>query len=87
MAGERIMRAASLQVRVAQYLSERRRLGFSGHTQAYAIRSFTRHVQTVGYRGPLTMEIMADWARHDSHGSDDPHTWARRLKLLRTFLR
>lgn len=81
------MRATSLQVCVEQYLSERRRLGFSGHTQAYAIRSFACHVQTVGHRGPLTVEIMADWARHDSHGSADPHTWARRLKLLRTFLR
>ena len=30
---------------------------------------------------------MADWARSDSHGSTDPLTWARRLKLLRTFLR
>ena len=87
MAGVRIMRATSLLVRVEQYLSERRRLGFSGHTQAYAIRSFTRHVQTIGHRGPLTVEVMADWARRDSHGSTDPLTWARRLKLLRTFLR
>lgn len=81
------MSAASLQVRVEQYLSERRRLGFSGRTQTYAIRSFTRHVQTVGHRGPLTLDVMANWARCDSHDSVDPLTWARRLKLLRTFLR
>jgi integrase len=81
------MRAVSLQVRVEQYLAERRRLGFSGRTQAYAIRSFTRYVQTVRHRGPLTLEVMADWARQDSHGSTDPLTWARRLKQLRTFLR
>ena len=81
------MRATSLQVRVEQYLTERRRLGFSGRTHTYAIRSFTRYVQTVGHRGPLTVEIMADWARRDSHNSTDPLTWARRLKLLRTFLR
>jgi integrase len=30
---------------------------------------------------------MADWARRDSHGSIDPRTWARRLKLLRSFTR
>ena len=30
---------------------------------------------------------MADWARRDSHGSTDPRTWARRLKLLRSFMR
>ena len=33
------------------------------------------------------MEIMADWARRDSHGSNDPLTWARRLKTLRSFMR
>ena len=30
---------------------------------------------------------MTDWARRDSHGSNDPHTWARRLKHLRSFTR
>ena len=30
---------------------------------------------------------MAEWARRDSHGSNDPHTWARRLKKLRSFTR
>lgn len=77
----------SLQVRVEHYLVERRRLGFSARTQAYALRSFACHIQTVGHRGPLTVEVMADWARRDSHGSSDPLTWARRLKLLRSFLR
>ena len=78
---------ASLQARVERYLAERHRLGFSARTQAYALRSFVRHVQAVGHHGPLTVEVMADWARRDSHGSSDPLTWARRLKLLRSFLR
>jgi len=77
----------SLHARVERYLVERRRLGFSDRSQAYALRSFARHVQAVSHRGPLTVEVMADWARHDSHGSSDPLTWARRLKLLRSFLR
>jgi integrase len=77
----------SLQSRVERFLVERHRLGFSERTQAYALRSFARHVQAMGHRGPLTVEIMADWARRDSHGSSDPHTWARRLKILRTFTR
>jgi integrase len=68
-------------------LAERHRLGFSGRTQAYALRSFVKHVQATHYRGPLTVEVMTDWARRDSHESTDPLTWARRLKLLRTFLR
>jgi integrase len=77
----------SLQARVERYLVERRRLGFSGRNDACTLRSFARHVQTAGYRGPLTVEVMAEWARRDSHGSSDPHTWARRLKKLRTFTR
>ena len=81
------MSTVSLQRRVEAYLAERHRLGFSGCTQAYAVRSFAKHVQAVHHRGPLTVEVMADWARRDSHGSTDPLTWARRLKKLRTFLR
>jgi integrase len=81
------MRTVSLHRRVEDYLAERHRLGFSGRTQAYALRSFAKHVQPIRHRGPLTVEVMAEWARRDSHGSTDPLTWARRLKLLRTFLR
>jgi len=53
----------------------------------YALRSFAKHVRSVGHRGPLTVEVMTQWAKCDSHGSNDPLTWARRLKSLRTFLR
>jgi integrase len=81
------MSTLSLQTRIAHYSAERRRLGFSGRTEMYALRSFARHVQAIGHRGPLTVEVMAQWAKCDSHGSSDPLTWARRLKRLRTFLR
>ncbi|MER1941743.1 tyrosine-type recombinase/integrase [Castellaniella sp. FW104-16D08] len=77
----------SLSSHVEKYLVERRRLGFSDRNDGYSLRSFARHVRAVGHRGPLTTEVMADWARHDSHASSDPHTWARRLKKLRTFAR
>ena len=88
MAGEYIMSAPiSLHARIKAYLAERRRLGFALHSMEYALRSFASHVQAVGHRGPLTLEVMTDWARHDSHGSIDPHTWARRLKNLRSFTR
>lgn len=78
---------ATLQSRIELYLAERRRLGFSCRGEAGILRSFVHHVQSVNHRGPLTVEVMADWARRDSHGSTDPHTWARRLKRLRTFTR
>jgi len=79
--------ATSLLARVERYLVERRRLGFSERHQAYSLRSLARHVQATGHQGPLSVEVMADWARRDSHGSNDPLTWARRLKTLRSFMR
>jgi integrase len=78
---------ASLQSRVDLHLLERRRLGFSCRNEGGTLRSFVHHVRSVNHRGPLTWKVMADWARRDSHGSTDPHTWARRLKRLRTFTR
>jgi len=77
----------SLQLRVERYLAQRRLLGFSLRSPAYALRSFARYVRSIGHCAPLTVEVMADWARRDSHGSTDPHTWARRLKQLRSFTR
>lgn len=77
----------SLQARVELYLVERSRLGFCGRDDACTLRSFARHVQASGHRGPLTVEVMAEWARCDRRGSSEPHTWARRLKKLRSFMR
>jgi hypothetical protein len=79
--------AASLRVLVERYLRERRRLGFGLVGTDSALRSFARHVQAIDHHGPLTVEVMADWARCDSRASTDPHTWARRLKKLRSFMR
>jgi integrase len=78
---------ASLLSRVALYLAERRHLGFLCRDEAGILRSFAHHVQSVNHLGPLTVEVMADWARRNSSGNSNPHTWARRLKKLRTFMR
>ena len=86
MAGERSMSTpTSMQARVEQFLVERRQLGFSD--DGYVLRSFARHVHAAGHRGALTVELMAAWARSDRREGNDPRTWARRLKRLRTFLR
>ena len=68
---------------VERYLTERRRLGFQLTSAAYSLRSMAEHVRRTRHRGPLTLEVMAQWARQDSHRSTDPRTWARRLKQLR----
>jgi integrase len=88
VAAERIMTArVSLQGRVDAYLAERRRLGFQLTKMRWALTSFARYAAKVRHRGPLSLEVMAEWARHDHWHRDSPPTWARRLKLLRPFTR
>src|SRR5690606_29286295 len=72
---------------VDRYLTERRTLGFQLRSAAYSLRSLAECVGRPRQRGPLTLEVMAQWARLDSHASVDPRTWARRLKQLRSFTR
>jgi integrase len=76
-----------LQGRVDDYVAERRRLGFKLHSSGMALSSFARYVVSVRHQGPLTVKLMADWARLDKTQSHAPGTWARRLKLLKPFTR
>lgn len=69
------------------YLNERRQLGFGLRNPGYAILSFARYMDALNSQEPPTVEMMADWARQDQGHSDDPATWARRLKNLRSFCR
>jgi integrase len=77
----------TMQTHATNYLRERRRLGFGLRTTGYAVTSFARYIDGLGHHGPLTVEVMADWARCDHWHSDEPATWARRLKQLRSFAR
>ncbi len=77
----------TMQIHADNFLSERRRLGYGMRTAAYSINSFARHVDTLDPQCPITVEVMADWARRDKGNSDKPETWARRLKSLRAFTR
>jgi integrase len=77
----------TMQAHTANYLSERRRLGFQLRSTGSTLMSFARYVDGLVYQGPLMVETMADWARRDHRHSDDPATWARRLKLLRPLAR
>ena len=79
--------SAALATRVECYLEERRCLGFDLRCPAYCLRSLARHVLHCGHCGPLTMEVMAEWARQTNRSRVDSRTWARRLKSLRPFTR
>ncbi len=75
----------SMQTRVRDFLAERRRLGFELTNMGRGLREFARYIDAQGWCKPLTVEIMAEWARRDKHHSNAPITWARRLKMLRPF--
>ncbi len=77
----------TMQSHAENYLDERRRLGYRLRSPTYALRSFARYVDGLGLEGPLTVEVMAAWARRAKTHGDNPATWARRLKLLRPFAR
>lgn len=77
----------SLKARVEQYLAERRRAGFGLSTMGHGLASFARFVQAAGHCGPLTVDLMAAWARQAKSGHGGRATWARRLKMLRPFTR
>jgi hypothetical protein len=73
----------SMQTHAENYLGERRRLGFGLRTPGYSVLSFARFVDSLNSQEPLTVEIMADWAKQDQGNTIKPSTWARRLKHLR----
>lgn len=75
----------SLQARVEQYLVERRKLGFALRSMGHGLPSFARYVASAGHHGPLTVDLMAAWARQAKSGHGNRTTSARRLKMLRPF--
>lgn len=77
----------SLQARIEQYLVERRRVGFELRSMARGLACFAKHVDAVGHRGPLTVDLMAAWARQAKVNAFDRAASARRLKMLRPFTR
>lgn len=77
----------SLQARIDDYLAERRRLGFQLHSRDTLLAGFARYVASQHHRGPLTVELMVDWACQDKWHRGTPGTWAARLARLRHFIR
>lgn len=76
-----------LQAKVDDYIAERHRLGFELRTMGQALASFARYAASAHHQGPLTVDLMADWARQDKTMLHSPGTGARRFELLRPFAR
>ena len=76
-----------IEQRVRDYLNERRQLGFELVSPGRTLMSFAHYVDDQQHQGPLTVELMARWARYEARPHATPLTWARRLKRLRPFAR
>ena len=76
-----------LHAKVQEYLAERRRLGFKMRSPGHALDNFTRFVTDTGHAGPLTVELMVQWARQAQGGQASNETAARRLAGLGPFMR
>ncbi len=77
----------TLQQQVRDYLDERRRLGFKLVGRGRTLMSFAQYVDDQDHQGPLSVELMARWARCEACQPATPLTWARRIKKLRPFAR
>ena len=76
-----------LQARVDDYLAGRRRLGFQLRSLDTLLTDFAKFVADRHHYGPLTVELMADWARRGKGGLGTPETWYHRMAKLRRFIR
>src|SRR5271157_2192708 len=70
----------------ADYLFERRALGFDLRIAGNQIVAFARFVDERGHNGPLTNEIVLNWVQGEAKRAS-PMSWARRLDVLRPFAR
>lgn len=70
---------------VADYVALRRGLGYRSPVQERALRAFARHLDRLGHRGAIPLEASLEWAT--STASTDPCNPARRLAMVRGFLR
>jgi integrase len=78
--------SCSMAALAADYLAERRRLGFDLGISGAQITAFARFVDSAGHAGPLTTRIVLDWVQGEARHAR-PFSWARRLEVLRPFVR
>jgi len=57
------------------------------HSRSTLLAGFARYVAERKHRGPLTADLMIDWAKQDKWQRGTPSTWAARLARVRHFAR
>ena len=76
---------ANCNALVENYLAMRRGRGYKLDGQARYLRNFAGFLDRAGHHGPVPLQLSVDWAASTS--STDPRNPARRLSVLRGFLR
>lgn len=76
---------ATFMQQVEDYIALRRGLGARLRSQAPALLDFGRFLDRAGHFGPITSELALRWAQ--APRSKDPAQTARRLGVIRNFLR
>ena len=77
------MKTPTMAYRVEEYLAYRRALGYQVRIAGQMLRSFARHADESGHRGPLTTELALRWARLPEQAARLYQ--ARRLEVVRTL--
>ena len=70
---------------VGDYIELRRGLGYRSPSQERALRALARYLDGQAHDGPIPLELSLDWAT--ATRSSDPRNPARRLTVVRGFLR
>jgi integrase len=70
---------------VRDYLALRSRLGYTLRTAGDELVLFARHLENIGHRGPLTVDIAIRWAKLATNAK--PEYWAWRLGAVRLFVK
>ena len=77
--------APTMQAVVEAYLVARRSLGFDLRIAGKQLLGFARFADQAGHRGPLTVAVAVRWAQSARRATR--LTWARRLQVLRPFMK
>ncbi|HJN12556.1 MAG: tyrosine-type recombinase/integrase [Pirellulaceae bacterium] len=75
----------TILMRVDEYLSLRRQLGYKLVREGYLLREFGRYVDESSHRGPITAELVLHWVRLPENAAQN--YLAQRLQVVRRFVR
>jgi hypothetical protein len=78
-----VKRSLSITQAIDFYLRSRRPLGFALNIDEGILRSLARYADQIQHQGPLTEELVLQWARLPQQV--DRIWWARRLATARRF--